>query len=1030
MMDSFEKDYLLATLPLKKIGLLTGMLAVVLGLYAASLHNYLLFHSLIEIITVATGFTLFILAWNTRHYQTHAYLKILGIGYAFIALIDLTHSLAYKGMNVFRGYDTNLPTQLWIAARYLQALTLAVAPFLAGRRGDDRLILGGYAATVSLIFLMVFSGNFPDCYLPGQGLTTFKIFSEYLISLVLLFSLWPLYRIRGEFKKPVYNLVVASVICTVLSEISFTTYISVYSPANMAGHFLKLAAFYLLYRAVLVTAMKDPLNMIFRELEQSRAEQQKMAGEIGLLLESTGEGIIGVDARGRCTFINRAGAEILGYCAEELKGQDIHQLIHHHHADGRDYPENECPMNYTIWKGGIFHWDDDVLWRRDGSPFRVEYSSYPILENGESKGAVVIFKDITERKRIEEREQKLHEDLTATLKAIPDLMLEVERSGRIVDYRIPKSLDLGLDRKAVLDRTLAEAFPAEAEGPIRQAIDDAARQGWHQGNVFSLPSPQGMKWYELSAAAKGGNQAPEARFVLLARDITDRKLSEEALRQAKEEWEMTFDSVPDLIAILDKNHQIVRANKAMLNRLGCSGAGCAGLKCFSVVHGTNAPLKSCPFSLTLADGREHIAEIHEEHLGGDFLVSTTPVRNGRGELTGTVHVARDITERKRIQEERLIISKLESAGILAGGIAHDFNNLLSVILGNLDLATLSADDKDLMTPLQGARQAVLEARVVTQQLITVARGGEPMKKTISLSGLLEEQATFSLRGSEVQCQFSIPADLAAVEVDGEQFGQVVRNIVLNAREAMNDTGRLRVEAANIQLTEPSGLALPAGSYVKVSFTDQGHGIPEKILSKIFDPYFSSKQRGRQKGMGLGLTISRSIVQKHGGTVTAESPPGKGTTMQIYLPASPLCGAARAEAGEEVSGTARVLVMDDDEMVRTLTGAILDRLGYEFELAENGETAIEHYQAAREHGCPFDVAILDLTVAEGMGGKETINRLLKIDPDIKVIASSGFNQDPIIQNYAEYGFKAALPKPYQISDMKAILSDVIKDHPGI
>jgi PAS domain S-box-containing protein len=1009
----------------QKAGLITIILAAFFGLYLCTSHNFLLFHSLIEIATVFIGFTLFVLTWNTRHYQDHSYLKLLGIGYAFIALIDLVHTLAYKGMHVFPGYDANLPTQLWIAARYLQACTLAAAFLLARSRLRDGVLLTVYASAVLIVFLVIFTGIFPDCYIQGQGLTPFKINSEYLISAILFASLFPLYRLRKQFQKNTLILVFASISCTILSELSFTTYISVYSSANALGHFLKFMAFYLLYRAVVVTGLKNPYDLIFKELTRAKEEQQEMANEIRLLLESTGEGIIGVDLQGRCTFINKAGAENLGFKAEEITGRNIHRLVHHHYEDGSEYPEEDCPMNYTLWKGNNFHWYDDVLWRKDGTCFRAEYSSYPVIQGGKIRGGVIVFKDITERMRIEKEQQKLNENLTATLKAIPDQMFEVDKAGYILDYRAPKFMAPGTDLEVPVGRVLEKVFPPEAAKHIRQAIDEAAQHGHHSGTVYSVPGRDGLRWREVSIAAKGTGKSPKVKFILLARDITTRKVAEDALRQAKEEWEMTFDSVPDLIAILDKHHRIVRANRATVERLGSFDSACVGANCFALVHGTEAPPQYCPFVKTLADGKEHQAEFHDPHLGGDFLVSTTPLFNAQGELTGIVHVARDVTEHKRIEKERRVISKLESTGILAGGIAHDFNNLLSVILGNLDLIDLfDQTGESISDPLAVARKASLEARAVTQQLITMAKGGEPVKKRIVLSGLFEEQMTFSLRGSKIVPEFLFPADLQSVEADAGQITQVIRNLVLNAREAMSEQGVLRVRAANKLLTKTSGVSLPPGDYVKVSLTDQGEGIPDKILNKIFDPYFSTKQRGDQKGMGLGLTICRSIIQKHGGVIAVDTYPGRGTTFHIYLPASEKPLTIRPALPKKLSGTGRILVMDDEEMVRCLTGDILSQLGYEFQLAENGEEAIEHYQAARKQGRPFDAAILDLTVAGGMGGRETIQELLSIDPAFKVIASSGYDQDPVIQNYSQYGFKAALPKPYQIREMQKILCGVV------
>ena len=385
----------------------------------------------------------------------------------------------------------------------------------------------------------------------------------------------------------------------------------------------------------------------------------------------------------------------------------------------------------------------------------------------------------------------------------------------------------------------------------------------------------------------------------------------------------------------------------------------------------------------------------------------------------------DITEQKGMDEQRMVMSKLESTGILAGGIAHDFNNLLAIILGNLELMDpLDQDQQELKSFLEAAKKAALEARGLTHQLITLARGGDPIKKVIFLRNLLEEQTRLTLRGTSVSFQFSIPSDLWAVEADEGQIGQVIRNIILNAREVMPDGGTISITAANLDDSSLYPLPLTAGRYVKVTISDQGLGIPEEVLDKVFDPYFSTKQRGEQKGMGLGLTICRSIIQKHGGTITVETTPGQGTSFHIYLPASSGGSSPASIPTKGVSEKYRLLVMDDEEMVRDMLKSILSRLGYEVIPVEKGEEAIADYQKAKNLGHPFDAVILDLTVRGGMGGTETLRELQKIDQRVKAIVSSGYEQDPILKNFAHHGFQAALTKPFLINEISAVLSQVL------
>jgi signal transduction histidine kinase/CheY-like chemotaxis protein len=383
-------------------------------------------------------------------------------------------------------------------------------------------------------------------------------------------------------------------------------------------------------------------------------------------------------------------------------------------------------------------------------------------------------------------------------------------------------------------------------------------------------------------------------------------------------------------------------------------------------------------------------------------------------------------ERKRAEEEILKAKKLESIGILAGGIAHDFNNLLSVILGNISLAqTVAGPAEPVFKLLAEAEKASMRAKELTQKFITFSTGGTPVKKRTSLKGLIEDVASLALSGSNVVCTYSIPEDLWPVEIDRDQIGQVISNVVSNAREAMPNGGVLEIRSENVHIDTIKAKGIPGlkeGRYVRVAFKDHGQGIHEEDLDKIFDPYFSTKDRGAQKGMGLGLTTALSIMKRHEGDIVVESKRGIGTTIYIYLPVSPepeplQDGKEARLRGPEVR---RILIMDDEEMVRNIAKDMLDHLGYQVDCARHGEEALWSFSRAVESGRPFDVVILDLTVKGGMGGKETVKKLLEIDPNVKAIVSSGYSGDPIMSEFRKYGFSDALAKPYRMSQLRDIL----------
>jgi PAS domain S-box-containing protein len=412
----------------EKLSCIGFVTAIVLGLYLSSLHSYLLFHSLVEITTITVGFTLFILTWNARGVLTNNYLSLLGIGYAFIALIDLLHTLAYKGMNVFPGFGANLPTQLWIAARYLQAVTLCAAPLFVERRMDNRAIFGGYAATVSVLVAMVYSGNFPDCYIEGKGLTTFKISSEYVITALLLASSYLLYRKRRYFNDRVFFLMVSSIACTIVSEISFTAYLSVYGFANLVGHYLKLVAFYLIYRALLVTGLREPFDLVFRELRQAQeairkahdtleeqvrvrtAELRASEEKYRALIECANDAVFIHEIReegmpGPFIEVNELASRRLGYSREELARLSLMELV-----DPRYRDRTQKAIERLLKDGhAVF---ETAQMTKDERSIPVEVSTR-VLEIRGKRLLFSLVRDSTERKRAEDALNRLNRELRA-----------------------------------------------------------------------------------------------------------------------------------------------------------------------------------------------------------------------------------------------------------------------------------------------------------------------------------------------------------------------------------------------------------------------------------------------------------------------------------------------------------------------------------------------------------------------------------------------------------------------------------------
>jgi signal transduction histidine kinase/ActR/RegA family two-component response regulator len=479
------------------------------------------------------------------------------------------------------------------------------------------------------------------------------------------------------------------------------------------------------------------------------------------------------------------------------------------------------------------------------------------------------------------------------------------------------------------------------------------------------------------------------------------------------------------------------------------------LDCEGTIRKANlaaASLLEIPRSRLLEQRFGHYVVASDRHLLSDFLTrvylnrnreccelhllkdghSGIEVRMEAGPTTGEECrvVLENITDLKRAEADRLVLNKLESTGILAGGIAHDFNNLLTVILLDLELALeFTAPGAGLTELLEEAKKAGWTARSLTQQLIIFANGGAPIRKPVHLAGVIQESSRAAAGGSRMRCEFSLADNLWPVAADAGQIGQVIHNLVQNAREAIHGEGVVSVRAENVVLQAGANPSLPPGDYVQVSIADQGAGIAKEVLPKIFDPYFSTKEKGNQKGMGLGLTICHSIIQKHGGTITVKSEAGAGATFQILLPAS---RNLPAPPEKTTSGPApqplprKILVMDDEETVRNLIGTIFRQMGHAVELVADGEHAIQAYQNATRQGNPFDAVVLDLTVHAGLGGRETLETLLQFDPDVQAVVMSGYSNDPVLLEPERHGFKEGLAKPFNRDQLQNMISRIL-DH---
>ena len=508
----------------------------------------------------------------------------------------------------------------------------------------------------------------------------------------------------------------------------------------------------------------------------------------------------------------------------------------------------------------------------------------------------------------------------------------------------------------------------------------------------------------------------------LMREISERTQVEAALKESEDRLRDFIENAVELILSITPDGRIDYANRAVLTTLSFAPGEVEGRSLYSIV--TSGSEQACRKTIGhVAAGRKacRIEVEFRDNRGSSVLAEGTATgRFEDGRCVSVRMILHDVTARKKYEEELQKAEKLESIGILAGGIAHDFNNLLTGILGNLSIARIRATGAaDVQQNLSRAEKACLRARDLTQQLLIFSKGGAPVRKATSIADILRESAEFSLRGSNVRCEFGLPDDLPPVDIDEGQITQVINNLVINADQAMPDGGTLRVEARAAEVGQGGPLPIGPGRYVRVTVSDTGIGIPEEALPRIFDPFYTTKE----KGSGLGLTTAYSILRHHDGVITVESEPGKGTTFLLYLPVSKGAVTKHAKPADE-SRKRRVLVMDDEEMVREVTLDFLGHLGYEGEAVVSGEEAVVAYRGARDAGRPYSAVIMDLTIPGGMGGREAVLRLRDMDPHVRAIVSSGYSNDPVMADPEKFGFRGVIAKPYRMRELGEVIDQVL------
>jgi PAS domain S-box-containing protein len=776
------------------------------------------------------------------------------------------------------------------------------------------------------------------------------------------------------------------------------------------------------------SGISQPLFSIIHDItERKRTEQALRESEARFrqLADSTFEAIV-IHEKGILLDVNSSFCKMFGYSRPEVIGKPVMEMI---------APEWKEQVLENIRTGYDKSYENGVV-KKDGTIVMLETLGKPIEYQGRHV-RVTAMRDITERKQAENalRESQSRLVLAATSAQIGIWDWDIVNNEMIWDdqmFRLygisekPASYGVEIWKSGLHPDDISYAWDA----------CQAAINGEKKYDIeFRVKQPDGTtKFIKADGIVLRDENGKAIRMLGVNRDITKPKLAEQAIEASEKRYRGLLSNMDVGVIVHQADTSIAMSNPRAAELLGLSEEQMQGKVAmdpqwkFLDRNNNPLPLNGYPVNRVLISKKP----MRSQFLGvvrpvtNDIVwlaVNGFPVLNHAGEIVEILISFIDVTEHTKMEKELVKVQKLDALGLLAGGIAHDFNNLTGGIFGYIDMASEESKDSKVSSYLSKAMNTIDRARALTQQLLTFAKGGAPIQQIGNLFPLIQETAQFALSGSNVSFHFDVPKDLWVCNFDKNQIGQVIDNIVINAKQAMSDGGSIELSARNISFAEKEHSTLTNGDYVKISIKDCGIGIPIEILPRIFDPFYTTKSTGH----GLCLATCYSIIKRHGGCIEVESEPGKGSTFHIFLSAaskdSSLSSLESSATTHKGNGT--FLVMDDEEVMRETIGSMLESLGYIVVYKENGSAALDFVAAEFKAKRKIAGMIFDLTIPGGMGGEEAIMKIRKYDLITPAFVTSGYAEDPVMANPNEHGFMASICKPFRKSELSEMLNKHMK-----
>ncbi|MFZ5775871.1 MAG: MASE3 domain-containing protein [Thermodesulfobacteriota bacterium] len=997
-------------------------LAVLRGTHVMALWG----HVTMEIFSIVVAGLVFAVAWNSYSDERPSPLIVLACGLLGVALIDTGHALSFKGMPDFiTPSGAEKAINFWLAARLLFALSLGAAALLPWRplrnpRLRHLMLVACLLYAVLVFWRAIFwAQNWPRTFIEGQGLTPFKIGFEYcLMALLLVPAAVFLGRAWRDSAHSEFAWLGGAAVATILSELAFTLYSDVADIMNLLGHLYKIVAFLFIYRAVFVASVQEP----FLRLHDAKSQVEMARKQYAVLAELAPVGIFRTDAAGSCLYVNDRWLRFAGLSLVEALGDGWSKALH------PDDQERIVSAWLAATRDGTKFSEEYRFIRPDGRVTWVYGQAMEELDaNGRVVGYVGTVTDLTDRKAAEARVMEAEERMRLILDSLDSLVY-------VADMQTYELLFMNKYGREIWGepggRLCWQVLQSDQCGPCPFCTNDKLLDpdgNPNDGYIWEFQNILNLRWYDCRDQAIRWHDGRLVRLEI-ATDITDRKQAEQSIQNAKDEWERTFDAIGDIATIQDSGHRILRANRRAGEVFGVKPEELVGRHCYEVFHQADTPCPGCPALLTASDSGSHTAEVTHQQVHRTFAVTASPIQSPDGGPANIVYIARDITELKALERQLRQAQKMEAVGTLAGGIAHDFNNILTPVLGYSEIIAESLPkESPLIEPAREVLKAGRRARDLVKQILSFSRQAEQERNPIEMQLVVKEVLKL-LRSSlptTIEIRQNVSSDCGSVLADPTMIHQVMMNLCTNAYHAMRDTGGiLAVSLGEVEIGPDdyvTELHLKPGPYLRLEVSDTGCGMPQHIVDRIFEPYFTTKEKG--EGTGLGLSVVHGIVTSLGGHVTVYSEAGKGTTFHVYLPrcqqANGILSGAAARALSLPRGDEHVLVVDDEKVIVDLMRQILTSLGYRVTTCIDSRQALEQFEA---QPTGFDMLITDMTMPH-LTGAELAQQAMAIRPELPVILCTGFSEIINEEKAKALGIRRLLMKPVLRDELARVLREI-------